>query len=131
MIAAIVLAAALYGPYVASAVRVIDGDTIVADVALWPDLTQRATVRLVGIDTAELHGPVCGQAIAQKAKAFLEAFVAKGPVLITIVGPDKYGNRDDGMVSVGGVDAASALLAAGLAKKYDGTGKRPDWCSSL
>lgn len=130
MIAAIVLAAAMYGPYVASAVRVIDGDTIVADVVLWPDLTQRATIRLAGIDTAELHGPVCGREMAQKAKAFLEAFVAKGPVLITIVAADKYARRD-GIVSVGGVDAAAALLAAGLAKKYDGTGKRPDWCSSL
>lgn len=37
-------------------VRVIDGDTIVFDVELSFDIRKRATIRLLGVDTAETYG---------------------------------------------------------------------------
>lgn len=42
--------------YAARIVRVIDGDTLVADVDLGFHVTVRETFRLTGIDTPEIHG---------------------------------------------------------------------------
>jgi len=42
--------------YAARVVRVIDGDTIVADVDLGFHVTVRETFRLTGINTPEIHG---------------------------------------------------------------------------
>jgi micrococcal nuclease len=42
--------------YAARVVRVIDGDTLVADVDLGFHVSVRETFRLTGIDTPEMHG---------------------------------------------------------------------------
>jgi len=116
-----------FGPYPANVVRVIDGDTVVVDISLWPDLTQRATIRLAGIDTPELHGPACARPKAEEAKAFLFAFVSPGPVKVIVKDFDKFGGRYDGTVSVAGKDAGQALIDKGLARVYVG-GLRLPWC---
>jgi endonuclease YncB( thermonuclease family) len=36
------------GPYRATVVKVLDGDTVQLEVGLWPGLTQRINLRLVG-----------------------------------------------------------------------------------
>lgn len=56
-----------------SLVRVIDGDTLVVDIDLGFYVTVRQTVRLVGINTPELHAtdPMV-RCEAQKAKEFVE-----------------------------------------------------------
>lgn len=45
--------ASAYGPYKAELVRVVDGDTIDITIELWPGLTQRARIRLEGVNTPE------------------------------------------------------------------------------
>ena len=47
------------GPYVAEIVRIIDGDTIEASVALWPGLRADYAVRVRGIDAPEIFRPDC------------------------------------------------------------------------
>lgn len=42
--------------YAATVVRVIDGDTLIADVDLGFHVSVRETFRLTGIDTPEIHG---------------------------------------------------------------------------
>ena len=68
------------GPYEATVVRVIDGDTIEVDVALWPGLRAEYAVRVRGIDAPELFRPDCQNEmdLAQDAKAQVEKFYPVG-----------------------------------------------------
>ncbi|MBR3372051.1 MAG: thermonuclease family protein [Rhodobacteraceae bacterium] len=47
------------GPYTAEVVRVIDGDTVEAVVALWPGLIAHYSIRVRGIDAPEIRGAAC------------------------------------------------------------------------
>ena len=61
------LSADSYTAYQATVVKVIDGDTIQLDVAIWPGLTQRISLGLNGIDTPEKRGlPPCEKEFAKK-----------------------------------------------------------------
>ena len=40
---------------------------------------------------------------------------------------DKYGRRL-AQIRVAGVDVAQQLVSEGLAKPYNGVGRRPNWC---
>jgi micrococcal nuclease len=63
-----------YRQYPAKVVRIIDGDTIVADIDLGFDITMTKSVRLYGIDAPEIRGE--GKELGLKSKAFLEALVS-------------------------------------------------------
>jgi micrococcal nuclease len=123
-------AAEAYGPYEATVVRVIDGDSLEVDVRLWPGLTQRVSLRLDGIDTPEKNGPACERALAEAAARFTRNWVSAGPeVVVSDVRLDKYGGRVVGTVRrYGGLNSlGTALLAAGHAREYLGA-KRGKWC---
>lgn len=122
-----VAAAWSYGPYPARVERVVDGDTLVVVVEVWPELTVRARLRLAGIDAPELRAPAaCERRLAEAARAEALAWVARGPVAVTLTDRDKYG-RALGRVHRDGADLAETLMAAGLARPYDGGRRRP-WC---
>jgi endonuclease YncB( thermonuclease family) len=123
-------AESLAGPYAALVERVIDGDSLEARVVIWLGQEVRTTVRLAGVDTAELRGPCpAAREIATAAKAFLAARVEGGSVTLTGVEADKFGGRVVAHVTdAAGDDLGEALVAAGLARRYDG--RRPDWCKS-
>lgn len=115
--------------YPATVVRVIDGDTLVLDVAAWPDVTVRTTLRLAGVDTPESRGAgitACEIAAGRAAAEFTRKFVAEGVVTVATAGRDKYG-RTLGTLAVNGHDLGAALIAAKLAVPYAG-GKRKPWC---
>jgi micrococcal nuclease len=119
-----------YGPYLATVLRVIDGDSVEADVELWPGLTQRINIRLDGIDTPEMDGPQCEKEMAWRATKFTNDWVAgSDKVILSEVRPDKYGGRVLGKVRMEGKVASlgAALISAGLAREYDG-GKKEKWC---
>jgi endonuclease YncB( thermonuclease family) len=104
----------LYGCRV---VRVIDGDTFVADVDLGFRLWQRAaTFRLAGVDAFELRDPK-----GPAAKQFLQDLVDRsgGSAQVRTHKPDprdKYGRwLADLLIHNGSV--ADLLLEAGLARK--------------
>ncbi len=109
--------------------RVIDGDTFVARVHVWPGIAITTKVRLRGIDAPELHARCDGErAQALAARDGLAAILGEGAVGLTRVGQDKYGGRVDAAVStVSTPDVSEALLARGLARRYEG-GRRRGWC---
>lgn len=96
--------------------RVIDGDSLVVLVDLGYRAYLKARIRLLGIDTPERGEP--GWAEARDNLAALAP--AGAACVVTTVGPDKYGDRWDGTVTVNGVDLAQAQLAAGLGVPYSG-----------
>lgn len=127
LVASPAAAARTYGPYAATVERVIDGDTLDATVEIWPELTVRTRVRVAGIDTPELRAAAaCERRIAAAARDAAAAWIAAGPVTLTLTGRDKYG-RSLGRLTRGSDDLAAALIAAGHARPYDG-GKRGSWC---
>ena len=119
-----------YGPYVADVVRVYDGDTLTAHIHIFPGMTYKRSVRLYGIDTPEIRG----KCVAEKVKA-IEARDA----LIELIGDDrivlvnviegKYAGRVVAEVLTGeGVSVGRTLIELGLARPYDGKGRRQSWC---
>ena len=115
--------------YPIDVIRIIDGDTFEARVRVWPGLDVDTSVRLRGIDAAELHARCADElARAQSAKTALATILADGGVTISRVGVDKYGGRVDATVATRNTaDVSAALLNGGFARAYDG-GKRGTWC---
>jgi endonuclease YncB( thermonuclease family) len=117
------------GVHPAKVLRVLDGDTFEARVHLWPGLDITTRVRLRGIDAPEMKAR-CGEerARAEAAREALRAILDQGEVAIGRVTLDKYGGRVVADASTGAtVDVATALLGAGLVRRYDG-GRRDGWC---
>lgn len=98
---------------------VIDGDTI---------RVGGQVVRMMGLDAPELHG-LCPFEIrlARAAASRLEQLV-EGGVTIERHGLDRY-QRQLAVVRDGaGRDLALVLIQEGLARPYDGRGRRAGWC---
>jgi endonuclease YncB( thermonuclease family) len=115
--------------YPAEVLRIIDGDTFVARVRVWPGLDVETKVRLRGIDAAELHAR-CAEEFskAEAARVALQAILAEGDVTVSRVGVDKYGGRVDAAAATRTTpDVSAAMLAGGFARAYAG-GRRAGWC---
>jgi micrococcal nuclease len=102
--------------------RAVDGDSIAC---------AGETIRISNIDTPE-KGPLakCAAeaALAERASAFTAARLTAGDVVVI---PDKARPRDRygrtlARVEVAGGDLGDLLVAAGLARPWDG--KRRGWC---
>lgn len=110
--------------FVATVVRVIDGDSFVVNVDLeWNDLWAHSQeIRLDGCNARE-HADVGGP----EATANLRQILAPGTlVTLTNVKPDKYGGRSDARVRLtDGQDLTTALVAAGWAAPWNGRGPKP------
>ena len=122
--------AAFYGPYALTAPIAIDGDSIRADVAIWPDMVADVISRVAGGDTPEKNSTsACERDLARKAREFTDAWVqANAPLLIGAVKPDKYSGRVDAVVTgKNGTSLSQALISAGHGRAYTG-GARQAWC---
>lgn len=121
-----------YGPYRAEVIKVKDGDTVLLDVAIWPNLTKRISLRLNGVNTAEKRGKGvtgCEKKAAQKSTEFTQQFLKNSKfVFVSGVKLGKYAGRALGNISKGKQDLGKALLEAGHARPYSG-GKRESWCN--
>src|SRR4030066_360687 len=106
--------AAQFGPYMLIAPIAIDGDTIRADVPIWPGVSIDASIRVIGVDTPETN-IACEKARALAAKAFTEAWINRNsPVVISSVKPDKFGGRYVAVVTgAGGERLSAALIQSG------------------
>jgi endonuclease YncB( thermonuclease family) len=113
----------------AEVLRVIDGDTFEARVHIWPGLDVTTRVRLRGIDAPELKARCPEERDrAEAARDALRAVLDQGEVAIARVTLDKYGGRVVADASTHATpDVASALLDAGVARRYAG-GRRQGWC---
>jgi endonuclease YncB( thermonuclease family) len=109
--------------------RVIDGDTFLARVHVWPGIDITTKVRLRGIDAPEMRARCEDERTrALAARDGLTQILGQGEVGISRVGQDKYGGRVDAAVATASTpDVSQALLARGLARRYFG-GRRESWC---
>ncbi len=118
--------------YPATLVEVKDGDTVRLAIHVWPGQTITTNVRVVGIDTPEKGWRAkCPKeaGLGMAATAYTTEFVSgEGQITIRNVKHGKFAGRMLGSVSMSGIDLGQALLAAGLAREYDGGGKRSSWC---
>jgi endonuclease YncB( thermonuclease family) len=119
----------LRGVQPAQVLRVVDGDTFEARVRIWPGMDVTTLVRLRGVDAPELRARCAEErSKALAARDALARLLQEGAVEVARVAQDKYGGRVDADVSTAQTpDVAQALIAAGVARRYDG-GKRGTWC---
>lgn len=122
---------ASYGPYSLTAPIAIDGDTIRADVMIWPGLVADVSIRVIGVDTPEIGQAKCelekerGIAAMNFTNAWLAARI---PISINTVRIDKYAGRIDAVVlGSGGEWLSAALIKSGHGRPYNG-GTRQSWC---
>jgi micrococcal nuclease len=110
-------------------VEVYDGDTFKIDLlGVHPLLGKRLPVRLKGIDTPEMRGTSEEiKVLAEQAREFTESTL-KNAKQIELRNPErgKY-FRIVAEVWVDDKPLAELLKEEGLAKDYDGEGKRPEW----
>lgn len=113
------------GPVAARVVRIIDGDTLEVEAHPWPGHAVRVSVRLRGIDTPERRSRCPDQREAARlARNELERLVSGvATVELINVSGGKYYGRVLADLKAGPRDIATAMLASGLARPYQG-GKR-------
>ena len=121
------------GPYTLIAPIAIDGDTLRADVPVWPGmLADDVSIRVIGVDTPEISAPKCPaeKSAGLAAKEFTEAWImANYPIFIGSIKPDKYSGRFDAIViGSNGTRLSDALIQAGHGRAYNG-GVRQTWCN--
>ena len=119
----------LPGPYPAKIERVVDGDTLAVQVAIWLGQELSVLVRIRGIDAPELRGNCDSERVrAQTAASALEQIVSDGEAVLTEIEGDKFFGRVVADVATSdGADVADSLIAGHHARVYDG-GARQSWC---
>lgn len=114
-------------PTPATLVRVVDGDTLVLQLACPCCLTvTQQRVRLARIDAPELNS--VHDAAARRAQCQLAAIVDRGPITVSVTRthPDKYG-RLLAEVIVNGVSVSDTMVATGHAQYWDGKISTKPW----
>jgi endonuclease YncB( thermonuclease family) len=116
------------GPVSATVVRVIDGDTFVAEAHVWPGETVRVSVRIRGIDAPELHSRCPEErTAATQARDALAALLDRQTVTISNIGGGKYYGRVLADVETEDGAVAPAMLSQALVRHYSG-GRRQAYC---
>ena len=110
-------------------VDVYDGDTFKIDLPhLHPLFGKEIAIRLFGVDTPEMKGTSDKvKALAKEAQQLTEKALTEANI-IELRNPQrgKY-FRIISEVWIDGESLANMLKAKGLAKDYDGQGRRPEW----
>jgi endonuclease YncB( thermonuclease family) len=108
-----------------------DGDTLAVNLPGLPPQLNPVAVRLRSVDTPESGGRakcISERKLAERATSFTRrAISAARTIEFTSPSWDKYGGRIDADVWIDGQLLSDQLIAAGLARRYDG-GKRAGWC---
>ncbi len=119
----------LPGPYLAEAIRIIDGDTFETRVSIWLGLEIVTKIRLAGIDAPEMRGKCPEEKRrALEARDMLARLLEQAPIRIVDVRPDKYNGRVVARaLDRDNRDISQAMLAAGQAVAYDG-GHKTGFC---
>lgn len=122
----------LRGPVDAEVLRVVDGDTVLVTAHIWLGQRVETLVRMAGIDTPELRGRCADEkTLAQRARTLVESRLPPGArVRLHNVATGKFAGRIVArLFTEDGEDLAHTLIAAGLARPYDG-GQRTPWCGT-
>lgn len=111
----------------ATVLRVKDGDTLIVRGELWPGLTQEATIRLAGINAAEIHSArPCEVRDANAARSRVIELTRQG-VRLEQVEQGLYKRWSAVVLLPDGTNLNQLLVNEGLAVNYDGQTKRPEW----
>jgi len=123
----LLLMALLYGPYQARVINVIDGDTLLLNVAVWPGQVNRARIGVAGVDTPELHGACDSERLmAREARDFSRGFVGNR-VRVDKLRQTKSGKLYAEISNTDGRPLAEALINAGYGVPFL-RGRKHDWC---
>ena len=121
----------LSGPYDAEVIDVIDGDTLRANITIWPHTYARRSVRLRGIDAPERKDrDACAFArdLYERSRARL-AQMADSRVRLRNVEEGRYAGRIIADVyTLQGEDIGATLLRERLVRVYRIPRERPPWC---
>ncbi|NMA32754.1 MAG: thermonuclease family protein [Alphaproteobacteria bacterium] len=135
----LILAILLFSPFItygktssisAKVDYIFDGDTFAAIVKLENSMRISVRVRILEIDTPEIHGECESEIImANKARKRLKQLLPIGSsVELSNIKDDKYLGRINAKVKLpDGRDVSKIMLQEKLARKYTG-GKRQSWC---
>lgn len=109
---------------------IIDGDTFSAYAGPEPDIAISVRVRLMNVDTPEIHGQ-CDEEITRAfhAKERLAELIPVGTkVELYAIKDDKYLGRIDAYVkTANGKDVGEILIREKLGRAYSGS-RRESWC---
>ncbi len=109
---------------------IFDGDTFAAYVNLEDDIRISVRVRLMNVDTPEMHGECEYEIVrANMARDRLATLIPVGSVVeLSHIKDDKYLGRIDAYVKTSdGRDVGEILIAEKLGRPYSG-GRRRGWC---
>jgi endonuclease YncB( thermonuclease family) len=121
-------AANFRGPVEAGILRVLDGDTFVAEAWVWPGQSVRVNVRIRGIDAPEMKSRCAAEhSAALEARATLTSLLGARVSLSNIGSAKYYGRVLADVETPDGVPVVAIMLARGLARPYGG-GRRAGWC---
>lgn len=110
---------------------IFDGDTFAAYVNLEDDIQISVRVRLINVDTPEIHGECESETRrAARAKERLAELIPVGSrVELSGIKDDKYLGRIDAYVrTADGRDVGTVLISEKLGRAYSG-GHRAGWCN--
>jgi len=116
------------GPVRARVLKVLDGDTFLAEAELWPGQHLRVHVRLRGIDAPEKKGRCAAEReMAGAAREALARHLGDEVKISNIASAKYYGRVLADVVNAQGQEVSGKLLSEGLARPYSG-GRRIGWC---
>lgn len=123
------------GPYFGEVIRVIDGDTFEASIALWPTIAATVSVRLRGYDAPESFRPACPEEALQAVlatNAMEEVLPIGQEILIENVERDPFFGRVVADVSrvanVNSYSLAVLLENREAVQPWDPSQPDIDWC---
>lgn len=99
--------------------RAVDGDTLACGTA---------RVRIIGLDTPEMHGRGPAETRLARAARDRMAGLVAGGVSLQPSGRDRYGRLLAVVRDRRGQDVAMVMVREGLARPYTGAGPRASWC---
>ena len=100
--------------------RVLDGDTFVAEIRVWFSQAVVERVRIAGIDAPEIgtHARCEAEAeAAERSRQYLAGLLGRGPVELYQLRRDKHG-RALALVVAHGIDVPTRMIEAGHARPY-------------
>ena len=117
------------GPVEARVLKVIDGDSFLAEARVWPGHLITVNVRIRGIDAPEIKSRCAAErAAAARSRDALQMMIGTGTVGMTNIGGGKYYGRVLADVTApDGSAVAEAMTSNAFARPYAG-GKRAAYC---
>jgi len=112
---------------------IYDGDTFAAFAHVSDDISVPVRVRLINVDTPEIHGECDSEIVAaNRARDRLGELIPVGcRVELKNIGDDKYlGRIDANVIMPDGRDVGDVLIQEKLGRPYSG-GRRMGWCDQL